>query len=325
MLWEDKMKVSERATQQAAARFGIDASALSYLGGEDGDVYEFERAGRAYIFKLVPTPEPKLEAVREKIAFAHYLGENGVRVSRPLASPSGKLAEIVREGDEVVVASLYEKAIGQHPDAGDPSRWNADVFRRWGRVMGRMHALTRRYEGGAHIIHWDEETAFMRGWCRDEGVRARWDEMMATLEGLPRPADAYGLIHNDLHPWNFVLDRGEPVVFDFDVCAHHWFATDLGIALFHAHMAGPADKTQSRAAFGRFFLDRFMEGYSEENLLAEEWLRRLPLFCGYRRLLLFTVFYDGWSRPDARPWQRRQIEAWHRSIIDGVPVIDLSR
>jgi len=319
------MKTSPQATQLCAERFGIDIQALSYLGGEDGDVYEVEHAGRTIIFKLVPTAEEKLGAVQEKIAFAHYLGQNGVRVSTPLPSPEGRLAEVVREGEEVVVVSLYDKAVGQHPEASDPARWNADVFQRWGQAMGRMHALTQRYDGGAHIIHWDEEAAFMTQWCRDEAVRAHWERMTATLAGLPRPPDAYGLIHNDLHPWNFVLDGDEPVVFDFDVCAHHWFATDIGIAVFHALGAGPADKSQSRGEFGCLFIDQFLAGYERENHLDDEWLHRLPLFCRYRELLLFTVFQDGWGGPEAQPWQRRIHQWWRRRIVDEVPVIDPPR
>jgi Ser/Thr protein kinase RdoA (MazF antagonist) len=89
-----------------------------------------------------------------------------------------------------------------------------------------------------------------------------------------------------------------------------------------AHNVCPADKTTERAAFARFFVDHFLAGYSRENVLADEWLHRLPLFCKYHQLLLFTVFYDGWTHPDAPQWQRRSIEEWRRCIVNEVPVID---
>ena len=55
------MKVQDRYLKEGATLFGIDVDALRFLGGEDGDVYEYEQAGRAFIFKLMPTAEELAE------------------------------------------------------------------------------------------------------------------------------------------------------------------------------------------------------------------------------------------------------------------------
>jgi Ser/Thr protein kinase RdoA (MazF antagonist) len=324
------VKVSEVCLKRGAKLFDVDVAVLHFLGGEDGDVYEYEQEGRAYIFKLMPTAQDRLLAIQEKVDFARYLADHGVRISRPLPSPRGNLVEIIAGGDETaaggdqaVAVFKYAKAPGRHPNMQDPDEWNAVLFGKWGRVVGRMHALTQGYEGGAHIVDWRQEYEFMANWCQDPDVRDRWHRLAAHLEALPRPADAYGLIHNDLHQWNFLVDDGELTVFDFDVCARHWFVTDIGIALFHALWAGPADRTQGREAFARQFLGSFLDGYAEENHLAQVWLKELPHFCQYRRLLLFTVFCEGWTAKGAADWQREWIANTRQRIIDDVPVIEL--
>ena len=120
---------------------------------------------------------------------------------------------------------------------------------------------------------------------------------------------------------NFLVHDGELTVFDFDVCARHWFVTDLGIALFHALWAGPADRAQSREAFARQFLDSFLDGYGKENHLDDVWLTELPHFCKYRQFLLFTVFYEGWTADGAADWQHKWIADTRQRIVNDIPVL----
>ena len=141
--------------------------------------------------------------------------------------------EVVDKGDQVVVASKVTKAPGRHPDPRKASEWNADLFRKWGRVVGQMHRLTKTYGGEGAFDHWHDEVDSFIDWCHDPEVEPFWHRMRSSLEMLPRDVDCYGVIHNDLHFHNFMLQDGEITVFDFDVCHSHWFMVDLGIALFH--------------------------------------------------------------------------------------------
>jgi len=296
---------------------------LRFLGGEDGDVYEGADAGGAFIFKLVPSDADNIGKAEAKLDFARYLSDNGVRIARPLPSPQGKLLEILTLGDQVVIASKVTKAPGHHPTAENPREWNASLFRKWGRVIGQMHALTKHYAGGEALGQWDDEVDFMTGWCGDPDVKPHWQRMREHLLTLPRDADSYGLIHNDLHQFNFMFHDGEITVFDFDVCGHHWFVTDIGIALFHALWAIPCHERQRRETFAAAFLTSFMDGYETENHLDEAWLQELPTFVQYRQLLLFTVFTDSWGAADASPYQRRWLQDTRRLIVDDVPVVSL--
>jgi len=318
------MRVDRASTRAGAARFGLELDRLTYLGGEDGDVYEGVDAEGSYVFKVVPSDEDGLRRTQEKLDFARYLADCGVQVAEPLLSPQGTMIEVVRQGDVVVAATKTVKAPGRHPRTDEPGEWNPELFAKWGKVIGEMHALAKDYQGGASIMHWEDEVASMMSWCRDAEVLPHWALMRDHLSALPRDRESYGLIHNDLHPFNFMVDSGEIVIFDFDVCGHHWFMTDIGIALFHALWAGPAGKSQSREAFAQQFLAAFRSGYEAENYLDDAWWQELPTFLAYRRLLLFTVFADSWGGTDAPAWQRDWWHAQRAGILTGEPIVELS-
>ena len=318
------MKInSPEIVTQATGLFEVDVNSLRFLGGEDGDVYEAKSAGQTCILKLVPTTEQGIQTLAEKIAFAHYLRDNGVRLASWLPSINGQLIEVVAEEETVVAVTKVEKVTGRHPNMHSGREWNAGLFYKWGSIMGRMHHLTQLFEGGEHIGHWHDEIAFFINWCSDPEIKPHWYDMEAYLKTLPRPGNAYGLIHNDLHQWNFMLDRGEIIIFDFDVCNHHWFTTDIAIALFHGLWVDSWSNTQLKKARTQKLSDSFMEGYRSENSLHAEWRVRLPHFLKYRQLLSHTVFSDPKSLANASGWQRHWVSEMHRGIIGKIPVLDI--
>jgi Ser/Thr protein kinase RdoA (MazF antagonist) len=182
--------------------------------------------------------------------------------------------------------------------------------------MGRMHALAKGYDAARTVLpDWREERDSFAAWCWDEAVRIRWLELGQELEGLPTDADGYGLIHNDLHPQNFLVAGDRLTVIDFDVAGYHWFAMDVGIALFHAVWLGPRHE-EERVPFAAHFMRRFLAGYEQENRLAPEWLVRLPQFLRYRRILLYIAFTES-----GEEWFRGQAASWRADILADRPVV----
>lgn len=314
------MQVNEPILREGAALFGANTATLRSLGGMDGAVYTYEQDGKGYILKFVPTAEDNLPVIVEKWDFVNYLAEHGVSVSRPVVSRNGQLVERMQDGEQVYAVFQAEKAPGKHVDGRHTAEYNAGLFHEWGRTMGKMHALTQSYTGGEHISDWRSEVHFMTNWCPDEAVREKWRAMEAYLATLPQPRDAYGLIHNDLHPHNFLVDRGRITVIDFDVCNHHWFTTDIGIALFHAAWMGYGGDKDPNAFLPGFYA-RFMEGYTEENTLDSFWLQQVGRFVDYRRLLMFSVFSNEWPEP-RQPWQQHTLDHWRQGILNDKPVVE---
>ena len=63
-------------------------------------------------------------------------------------------------------------------------------------------------------------------------VEAALDRVEATLDRLGRGPDAYGLIHSDLHQWNYLFHHGQVHLLDFDDCGYAPFLYDLAVTTF---------------------------------------------------------------------------------------------
>jgi amicoumacin kinase len=295
------MEISNETPQAGAARFGVDTVTLRPLGGMDGVVYTCERDGTPYVLKFTPTPADKLPTLRAKLDFVRYMGDHGVSVARPIPSAAGEWIELLNPDAHSQAGTLYavtlsERAPGEQ--VFQTNLWGERLFEEWGRVIGQMHRLTRDYGEarawpGGLIGTWEDEHRSFAEWCPDDDARAKWQALGECLRALPVDRDSFGLIHNDPHPYNFMVCAaadGAPriTLFDFDVCNYHFFVTDIGIAVYHALFA-PRQAGESDDAFARRFVDCFRRGYGRENQLSDAWWARLPLFVKYRQILLYVV------------------------------------
>lgn len=324
------MQVDDALLKQGAALFDLDAGRLRSLGGSDGAVYEhtgdeLQRVGS--ILKFVPTKPDRIQIAREKWEFVDYLASHGVQVCQPIWSKNGQLLELVQDGETTWLVSSTVKAAGEHLNWEDVGAHADVIFEEWGRVMGQMHALAQRYTGGQHIEGWREEHRSFSEWSADDpAIHEKWDALATDLARLPETPDGYNLIHNDLHPQNFLvrIEDGRPriTVIDFEVCVHHWFVTDIAIALYFPLVGWlrPPDKTMPRQAFVRHFWERFMAGYRGENRLDPAWQAHLPTLLKHHQILLYVVFSHEWQ--ERNEWQTRILDDWRQRILGDVPVLD---
>jgi Ser/Thr protein kinase RdoA (MazF antagonist) len=321
------MQVNDSVLQKGTSLFQTMPAALRSLGGIDGAVYDFEREGQSYILKFVPTARERVEVTRAKWRFVETLARNDVAVVQPVLSCNGHLVEVIEDEAKLYVVFSYEKAPGEHPKWDRGTAANDRLFEAWGQVMGRMHALTKRYDDGAEIGDWRQEHTSFARWCQDDAVRAKWLELGEYLDTLLQDVDSYGLIHNDLHPQNFVVtykgDQPQITVIDFEVCNHHWFACDIATALYPiaVRWVRSPDKSLPHLEFAQRAYDHFMIGYRRENQIDDAWLARLPQFLSYRRMLLHIVFTDEWR--EGTPWQKKVLQEWRQGILDKTPVLDI--
>jgi|SRR6266540_3194345 len=101
---------------------------------------------------------------------------------------------------------------------------------------------------------------------------------MDWLQGLPRDANSYGLIHTDMHHWNFLVHEGNITVFDFDDCTRHWFIYDIAVPIHYPLIEIPLCEMKRRGKFAREFFSHFMKGYDRENHLDTFWFKHSIIF-----------------------------------------------
>ncbi|MBN1678872.1 MAG: phosphotransferase [Anaerolineae bacterium] len=315
------MDVSDNVRQQGGALFDFEAAALRSIpgsGAPDGVVFDYDDGGAATIVKFMPVKPDDLDAVRDKIAFVDYLRTHGVRTAQYVPSQYGNLLETVEENGETYAVLKMLKAPGRHPH---PRAWDESFYRAWGRTVAQIHVLSQQYDGGAHIPGWEDEHASFVNMCQDHAILEEWQALGEILRELPQPRGAFGLIHNDPHAWNFLVDGDDLTVLDFDVCTRSWFALDIAIALFHP--LWDRRRKPDTGAFSRRFIRGWLDGYREIYQLDTSWLERLPLFVRYRQMLFYIV-----SRQEQaalpEPWRKRLLTDLRHAILHNQTMLDMA-
>ncbi len=322
--------VPSQVLEELARAFGVQAAQCIHFSGgredSDGVIYRFPYQADYRLMKIMAIPASEqregLFCLEERFRFSRFMGENGARIVFPQYSPQGRLYEMAALGEHVWVAYSMEIIPGK---VVSRETWDSDFFHAWGALVGRLHRLAGQYpswlssvnpQTGAEQLTWQQEWDFFDQLCKDDEVRAEWQQIRRKLEDLPRDRGSFGFIHNDPHIFNLQVDNGQITLLDFDVASHFWFAADIATACQHilfsqsGGMEGPLH--HPGALFG--FLESFLQGYRTEHNLASFWLDTLDLFIAYRRILLYTVMY-GWIQT------KPAIHAAWRSMILTHPVL----
>jgi len=329
------MKIESKIISEAARLFHLSLSDLRPMGGMEGMALEFSQGGKNYVLKVTPREKGNHHQVRqieEKSDFVNYLAENGIRVAKPTPSPSGNWVEVLETDKKIYLVSAATKAAGRHIELYYSNQTSPKFFQAWGQVIAQLHTMTKKYpfwqkdQGEKNppsmVTDWKEEHTFFQGWCQNDDIREKWIELGEKIESLPRTREGFGLIHNDLHPWNFLVNKhGEITVIDFDVSSYHFFIKDIAIALFFANWNGKPQKGQTKNDYLTNFFRNFMTGYSRENNLESFWFTQLPLFLKHHQILLHTVFTDEWKIPSN--WQAGTLRKWKHQILHDIPIVNI--
>jgi Ser/Thr protein kinase RdoA (MazF antagonist) len=308
--------------QEALHRYGIASENIHLLDGFESFIYEFERDSGDYILRIGHSLRKSVALVQGEIDWINYLAEGGVGVSRAIPSHNGLLVEQINDGrGEYFLVTAFVKAKGVYPDEAG---WSANLYQRYGRAVGKMHALTKDYVPGNPAWkrpEWDGDLADIPGWLPETETVAveKFHRTVAHLRSLPTSPDSYGLIHQDAHGINFFVDENRNLTFfDFDDCLYGWFAYDIAIVLFYKAMWA-----EDPAAYTQEFMTHFLRGYRQENKLDPIWLREFPHFLKLREIDTYAVIHRSFDVDNlVDPWNVGYMRGRKERIDNDVPVID---
>jgi amicoumacin kinase len=316
-----------------AARYGVKEEMLAFFAGggseNDGTIYSFPAGEAVHLLKImgIPKEEPLAQnRIQERLSYVRYMGDRGIQIVYPLPSIGGQLMEVDEDGDgKRFAAYVMEKKPGcLMADVKAEERKTA--FAEWGRTVGRLHAAAKTYphwqclpgeedlESQECLLDWEWEWKGFYQWLKDEDVKKEWVTVRDRLRGLPKDRDSFGFIHNDPHAYNLLYHEGQATLLDFDVAVFHWFMTDVAIMVFGAVSLLNGWFSKELSQEDDELIRLLLDSYNKENPLTPEWLERLELFLEYRRILLFTVFYDQFqSQPEG-------LNTWKQGILARTPV-----
>lgn len=129
----------------AASRYEINPDELTYIGGFQNFVYEYQRSGELYILRITPGMHRTAEQVRAELDWIIYLTGNGISASGPILSEDGNWTEVIETPEMCFIAACFDKAHGNR--IGYPECLNDNAtYEELGRITGKMHVLAKRYD-----------------------------------------------------------------------------------------------------------------------------------------------------------------------------------
>jgi Ser/Thr protein kinase RdoA (MazF antagonist) len=317
-------RFNDSILQTAMRRYEIPADKIELLDGFESFIYKFQRPDGQFILRIGHSDRRSPDLIRGEVDWINYLAAGGASVARAILSAGGNLVEPVEDGQggEFLCTAFI------HAPGGEVHRnqLNDHLFRNYGRLLGRMHALAKTYRISNPVWRryaWDSpenNTAEKQMPARETLALEKYRQVLEHLRTLPQNADGYGMIHQDAHPGNFFVDEAcNLTLFDFDDCVYGHFIYDIAMVLFYTSNDEP-----DPARYTKHFMPVFLSGYREENRLDPVWLAELPHFMKLREIDLFASihfsFEDG-DNPD-HPWCARYMKGRRERIEGDVPFID---
>lgn len=309
--------------REAAQRYALRPDQLRLLDGFESFMYEAGAGDEAFILRLGHDSRRPANLVRGELDFINALAAGGAGVARGLLAASGSFVEEIPDGHGGhFVAAAFAKARGRPAwEVG----WTPERYETYGRLVGRMHAISQGYAPANPAWRrpeWNAATMdrTLDALPADEPVvRARYQATLGAIGALPRDASTYGLIHYDAHEGNFFMDdAGRITLFDFDDCAYHWYVCDIAMVLFYkVNMAGDAE------AHAAEFLPPFLRGYRAEADLAPNSLTHIPLFLTLREIDLYAAISHDLDSENLSGWTARYMDGRRARIEGGVPYLAL--
>ena len=318
-----KSRFNDDILRQAARRYGIAQDRIHLLDGFESFMYEFERDDGEYILRIGHSLRRSIRMIQGEVNWINYLAAGGVPAARAILSENHRLVERIDDGQgEYFLATAFVKARGGHPKQAE---WTPRFYEAYGVMMGRMHALSKRYEPDPSTWRpqWDDPENLVGQFLPPSEAIAveKYRALVEYLRALPQDVDSYGLIHQDAHTGNlFVDDAGNITLFDFDDCVYGWFIYDIAMVLFYAVPFDPSEA----ASLAREFMPHFLRSYRRENPLDDAWLQELPSFLKLREVELYAIIHRSFDVNHLdEPWVARFMAGRKQRIENDVPVIDL--
>jgi Ser/Thr protein kinase RdoA (MazF antagonist) len=308
-------RYSDLILTEACERLGVDQENTELLGGFESFVYRTPEA----ILRISHSIHRSRAQILSELDYLEFLAGAGVSVAPPVHGPSGATVVTVddQHGGQFTAALFCPAPGGLLWDTGG---WNNELLTTYGRLVGRMHRVSRDYVACDGIEPRPGWEAQMRNAEEDQEINVKLLAAIASIHEIDRDKGTYHMIHQDPHLGNFHVDeQGKIVLFDFDDCAHGHAAYDLAMTVFYEYAPFPTGSEQIHAYWAPL-----LEGYLGENAISKDHLATIPRFLKLREIELYHTIRteipeNEWNE---NAWVQAFMTGRRTRILNDQPVID---
>lgn len=300
---------TSKLAEAALERYGLQGARIAFLESKGRGKLLFRADAPPQGRSLLRLHERRVvgrTALRSEMLWLRSLiSEARLNVPEPVPAADGSL--VVRVGAEGTQESRLCVLLRWVSGMNKTSALTSEDLFSVGSHVARLHQHSEHYafpEGFRRPHAYDWERVFGQKsplWSKSEDVysqselkvfRNAAERIDRDLRELSKERDAFGLIHTDLTPENFVFHNGEAYVIDFDSCGWGHYLYDLAVTLSALEAYGERS-AEMRAAF--------LEGYQRERLLPEGYQKYLGAFRAMRLVRRVSMVFDR-GDPAGRPW-----------------------
>lgn len=311
--------------KEACYKYELRIDELTFIGGFQNFVYEFQRNNQSFILRLTHSSLRSLEILEAELEWILYLADNGLSVSKPIVSNEGNLYEVINQDNSCFMVTCFEKAIGTrvyYPDCLD----DIELFETCGILTGQMHQLARKYKPRTTRHDW-QENYYLKNAIKyipstQRLVLDNVNDLISTIRDLGHEPDSYGIIHGDINVGNFLSDHGNLMLFDFDECQYSWFVEDIAIQLYYMVYVYGDDSLKERTLQCERFMEHFMNGYLQTSFISDFWIQQIPLFLRLREIIIYIGMYRSLDMSNLDAWSRDYLEQSKVRIEKGLSIIE---
>ena len=300
-------------------------------GGHYNAVYQFP-CGDKHAILRIGVEDCSPDQTLGMLEWVRFLSREGAPVSAPLPSIRNRLLEnLVLYGTRYTLTA-FEKAEGTLAENIPPSEWTDELFSAIGRAAGRLHSISARYKPDRKSRirpQWFESSEIQEATTllatSTDPAREKLASLIGELKHLPTSPTDFGLIHDDLHFTNFLIQPGGPVtIIDFDDCGYGWFAMDVAMALFDVLVLYHLPDELEAQRFAARFMSHYLAGYHLEQDLSPFWQSQIQHFLKFKELCIYATLmgHADIALPDT--WVGRFMRGRAERIANDIPYVVLA-
>lgn len=312
--------------KEVATKYELSLDRLSFVGGFQNFIYEYQASGKEYILRFTPHSHRTIDAVHAELEWVSYLASHGISVSKPIRSADGNSLEVLQAKDSCVIVSAFEKAIGAK--IGYPQcLTDTDLFEMCGKFTAQMHVLAKDFTPNSRRHHW-RDNYYIRNLANyvpvsQEMVHQSCHELMKEIDRLPKNRDCYGIIHGDINVGNFHVSDSGLTLFDFDECQYSWFVEDIAIQLYYLVYVFGDDSPDERNSQASVFMKHFLKGYTSWATIDQYWIQQIPLFLRLREIIVYTGMHRSYDLDHLDGWSSDYITQSRMRIENGTSIVNV--
>lgn len=252
------------------------------------------------ISKIIKNRNPAITLYR--LRFAEFLAQNKIPTIQPILSTQNKLVETFDIEGQIYEAYAWPKIAGIALTDLHPQMLK-NFYQRWAKLLSQLHALSSSHntyglfedqEYARYHLHWHREWEICEHKLCEPELKELWHEIRYQLDSLSGSKSTFGLIHADAHPKNILDDGNDLHLLDFDRCCYHFFGIDIANSIYseYSRIGFHSKHTRALPDLAQLFLKPFITSYLSHFDLPMAELKQIELFLKYRRVLMYSIFYD---------------------------------